>query len=44
MELLPGEVGSPTDITFERTALQGGFFVSGAYVTLAGGEDQHWIL
>jgi hypothetical protein len=29
MEPLPGEVGSPTDDTFEETALQGGFFVSG---------------
>jgi hypothetical protein len=29
MEPLPGEVGSPTDYTFEETALQGGFFFSG---------------
>lgn len=34
MEPLPGEVGSPTDYTFEQTALQGGFFVSGEQVTL----------
>ena len=33
-EPLPGEVGSPTDYTFEQTALQGGFFVSGKKVTL----------
>ena len=33
-EPLPGEVGSPTDYTFEQTALQGGFFVSGEKVTL----------
>jgi hypothetical protein len=43
MEPLPGEVGTPTDYTFEKTTLQGGFFVSGAYVTRAADEDQHWI-
>jgi len=34
MEPLPGEVGSPTDYTFEQTACQGGFFVSGQEGTL----------
>jgi hypothetical protein len=33
-EPLPGEVGSPTDYTFEQTTLPGGFFVSGKQVTL----------
>jgi len=33
-EPLPGEVGSPTGNTFEETALQGGFFVSGHNSTL----------
>ena len=34
MEPLPGEVGSPTDYTFEQTACQGGFFVSAEKLTL----------
>jgi hypothetical protein len=34
MDPLPGEVGSPTDDTFEKTTFPGGFFVSGGQVTL----------